>query len=178
MRTDGNQPVRLAKHRELLVWTVILISFSGLIFASSHCFARQQRTIWLDDGECELLGVHENGILMIRLIDSGNTVLFKFAGIQLRDTGDRGTGGLENYLRAWSQQSKTFVRFDRQRFDTANFALGYLFVDGEIINIQLVEDGWAEPAPIQGNSTSIQRKIRDAENTRLQSADNNWAGSR
>jgi len=134
----------------------------------------------LEDGEYQVISVIDPLSFVVRRSaddsrgpatnEDFSTFEFKLAGIKFLSS-EPGTGraNAQSFVKRFIANKSLSIRFDRHRYDHQNTALGYLYADGEMLNIALVANRFATPDPIQGNSGSIHSKLQQAETASRQS---------
>ena len=137
----------------------------GFWVCHNRAMSHSSRFISLSDGPCELVKVVDPATYQLRVMADGrpHQILFRLGEIELiENSSDPSHVRAMSFTRRFLNSGQLQLRFDRQRYDKSNLVLGYLYVDGRMINIAMVENGFAVPAPVPGNSVSIQRRIRQA----------------
>jgi micrococcal nuclease len=67
------------------------------------------------------------------------------------------------YLRARLRRGQVMLALDKRRIDSQGRILAYVYVDGELLNAELVQQGLAQVAPYPGDSASIGRELYRAQ---------------
>ena len=123
----------------------------------------------LIDGPHEMLQILDAGKFVVRPATETSAISaedfsFQLSGIELLEH-DR-QAAIE-FVMGFVAQGQPELRFDRQRYASIDQAVGYLYVGERMLNIELVSAGFARPAPVPGNSQTIQKQIRDKYRDRL-----------
>lgn len=167
MANGSRKPVKQFSKRKFVCFIAAVLFLVTLTWFSSYQFPWQQRSYDLRGSQCRVVEIIDARTFRIHLDHGNQEFIFALAGIRLLD---RQKEAIE-FVQKLVEPNNTSVRFDRQRFDDQNRVLGYMVIqdtdsESQFLNCLLVSNGFADPAPIEGNSIKIQRLIRQASKTK------------
>ena len=130
----------------------------------------------LEEGVYEVVRVVDGDTLIVRKPDAAEALLRSSRGVRLRLLGidcpelERPDHPAEPWSAEATEFTERFVagrpvrlEFDRRRIDRYNRYLAYVFVGDRMLNEALVEAGLARVSTFPGDSESIARRLRKAE---------------
>lgn len=130
----------------------------------------------LVEGDYEVVRVVDGDTLVVRDSDASDPAVRSQRGVKLRLLGIdcpesvKPNHPVERFGPEATEFTKQFVaggsvrlQFDRRRIDTYDRYLAYVFVDEQMLNEELVREGLARVSTYPGDSQSMARRFRAAE---------------
>ncbi len=120
------------------------------------------------EGPCTIREVQSADVMVIRQggRDGGQRraeVSLKLIGIESPGEMDALRDEATDFSRQFLQSGLADLRLDRRRFNDQSQLVGYLYVDGRMLNEELLRAGLARLSPYPGDNQSIERRLRKAQ---------------
>jgi micrococcal nuclease len=157
---------------------IALVGILVLRLAYDHWWSgsSSSRQLPLCEGRYWVVSVVEGSTLIVREAANESVDRATVQPVRVRLLGVDGCGPTDSRDRteSWAAQSSAFIRrfvagrtvrlrFDKRRIDPNGHYLAYVFVEDRLLNEALVQAGLARVATYPGDSLSVARRLRIAE---------------
>ncbi len=180
----------MRRFRRYPPWSIWLCAFICAAIASRYCWNRGSHAAphaaggsslrgSLVVGELEVVRVERSDLLIVRQrvpivgMDSLQPLEapLQLLGVKSSDLADEGTQFTSDFLIT----GRASLDLDRRRLDSSGHFLGYVFVDGRLLNEELIRTGFAQADLYPGDNQTMHRNFVKAEKEAKRASRGMWA---
>jgi micrococcal nuclease len=162
------------RYRRWISWRwLALMILLGVIVGRAVSLRGDKETPAPFAGECRVLDVLDGETLLVQPPESAKAP----APVRLLAISVPPNHSLQSteFLRARLQQGQAVLALDKRRIDPQGRLLAYVYVEGKLLNAELVENGFAQVVPYPGDSASVGRELYRAQDVARAQHSGIWA---